>query len=179
MVVLEDRAVAGVGVDDELRAGDPSVHVFGECGGDHAVVVAVGDQCRLGDRRQVGGCGAPPAFDRFELGSEGLHGDLRVPILGAFFEAFDECAGGAFADAVAVEEQELLGVLSGEGGTQRVVVGGPGDFVDASPPAGPVPVRISLRTSSGCLITSAWAIIPPREKEKMSTVLKPSAVMKV
>ena len=52
-------------------------------------------------------------------------------ILGAFFEAFDECAGGAFADVVAVEEQELLGVLSGEGGTQRVVVGCPGDFVDA------------------------------------------------
>ena len=49
-VVLEDRAVAGVGIDDELRAGDPSVHVFGECGGDHAVVVAVGDECRLGDQ---------------------------------------------------------------------------------------------------------------------------------
>ena len=27
--------------------------------------------------------------------------------------------------------------------------------------------------------TSAWAIIPPRENERMSTVLKPRAVMKV
>ena len=93
-------------------------------------------------RRQVGGCGAPPAFDRFELGSEGRHADLRVPVLGAFLEAFDECAGGAFADVVAVEEQELLGVLSGEGGTQRVVIGCPGDFVDAC-------YRLRVRSRSG------------------------------
>ena len=80
---------------------------------------------------QVGGCGASPPFDRLELGLEGLDADVRVPVLGAFVEALDECAGGAFADVVAVEEEELLGVLSGEGGTQRVVIGCPGDFVDA------------------------------------------------
>ena len=124
-------AVAGVGVNDELRASDPAVHVFGEDRGDHAVVVAVRDQCRLGDYRQVGGSRAPPAFDRFELGPEGLHRDRRVSILGAFFEALDERACGAFADVVAVEEQKLLGVLPGEGGAHHVVVGGPGDFVDA------------------------------------------------
>ena len=95
---------------------------------------------------------------------------LRVPVRGAFFQPFDECAGGAFADLVAVEEEELLGISSGESRTQCVVIGCPGDLVDASPPAGPVPVRISLRTRLGCLSTSAWAIIPPREKEKTSTV---------
>ena len=46
-------------------------------------------------------------------------------------EALDECAGGVFADVVAIEEQELLGVLTGEGGAQHVVVGDPGDLVDA------------------------------------------------
>ena len=47
------------------------------------------------------------------------------------------------------------------------------------PPAGPVPVRISLRISRGCLTTSAWATMPPSENEKMSTVSYPSAVMNV
>ena len=54
MVVLEDGSVAGVRVDDEFRASDSTVHVFGEFGGHHAVVVAIRDQCRLGDNGQVG-----------------------------------------------------------------------------------------------------------------------------
>ena len=33
-----------------------------------------------------------------------------------------------------------------------------------------MPVSTSLRTRSGCLTTSAWAIMPPSEKEKMSIV---------
>jgi hypothetical protein len=41
-VVLENRAVAGVRVDGEFRPSDPTVHVFGEGGGDHAV-----QSCRL------------------------------------------------------------------------------------------------------------------------------------
>ena len=46
-VVLEDSAVAGVGVDDELGAGDATVHVLVEDRRHHAVVVAVGDECWL------------------------------------------------------------------------------------------------------------------------------------
>ena len=102
-----------------------------ENGGDHAVVVAIRDQCRLGDNGQVGRCGAPPTFGRFELGSEGLHCDWRVSILGAFFEALDECAPGALADVVAVEVQKLLGVPTGKGDAQHVVVGGSGNLVNA------------------------------------------------
>ena len=78
-VVLEDSAVSGVGVDDELGACDPAVHIFGEDRRDHAVVVAVGDQCRLGDPRQVGGCGASPPFDRLQLSLEGLDADVFRP----------------------------------------------------------------------------------------------------
>src|SRR5436309_1793213 len=47
------------------------------------------------------------------------------------------------------------------------------------PPFGPVPVRTSLRTRSGCFTTSAWATKPPREKEKMSILLKPRVAVAV
>src|SRR5205823_7188360 len=77
LVVLEDPAVAGVGVDDELAARDPAVQVLGEHGGHHPVVVAVRDQCGLGDRGQVGGRRAPPALDRLELRSEEHTSELQ------------------------------------------------------------------------------------------------------
>src|SRR2546428_10604151 len=37
-------------------------------------------------------------------------------------------------------------------------------FSMPSPPAGPVPARISLRTSCGSSCTITWAIMPPMEK---------------
>ncbi len=76
------------------------------------------------------GAERPHRLDRLELSLEGLDADLRVSVRGPFFQPFDECAGGALADVIAVEEQVLLGVLSGEGRTQRVVIGCPGDLVD-------------------------------------------------
>src|ERR687898_3421290 len=61
VVELEDAAVTGVGEDDQLGVLDPAMEIVGEHGGDHAVVVAVGDQGRLGYLRQIGGGrGAPP-----------------------------------------------------------------------------------------------------------------------
>ena len=38
-----------------------------------------------------------------------------------------------------------------------------------SPPAGPVPARIILRTSRGSSSAITWAIIPPIENPKRST----------
>ena len=43
------------------------------------------------------------------------------------------------------------------------------------PPRGPVPVRTSLRTRSGCLTIRSWAIMPPIENEKTSILSNPSA----
>ena len=51
---------------------DAAVQVLGEDRGHHAVVVAVGDQGRLGEPRQVGGCGAAEPLDRLQLGLERL-----------------------------------------------------------------------------------------------------------
>src|SRR6266545_8358590 len=49
VVELEDAAVAGVGVDDQLGSLDATVQVLGEDRGHYAVVVAVGDQGRVGE----------------------------------------------------------------------------------------------------------------------------------
>jgi hypothetical protein len=48
-----------------------------------------------------------------------------------------------------------------------------------SPPAGPVPAMIILRTSRGCCCAITWAIMPPSENPNRSTCPKPSARMKV
>ena len=48
-----------------------------------------------------------------------------------------------------------------------------------SPPAGPVPVMIILRTSCGFISTISCAIIPPIEKPNRSTWSSPMASMKV
>src|SRR5918994_1086289 len=133
VVELEDAAVTGVGVDDQFGALDPAMEIIGEHGGDHPVVVAVGDQGRLGDLRQVGGGRAAPSLDCLQLGLERLDRDRLVAIRGALFEAFDERLGGALASGVAVEEQELLRIPPGESGAQYVVVGRSGDLVDVLP----------------------------------------------
>ena len=52
-------------------------------------------------------------------------------------------------------------------------------FLMPSPPAGPVPARISLRTSCGSSCAITWAIMPPVENPKRSTWSKPRARMKV
>lgn len=48
-----------------------------------------------------------------------------------------------------------------------------------SPPSGPVPLRIILRTSCGSVRTITWAITPPIEKPWRSTRSSPSARMQV
>src|SRR3954466_4659137 len=56
LVELEHAAVPGVGVDDELAVGQSSVEVDGvRGGGHHPVAVAVHDEHRLADAREVGG----------------------------------------------------------------------------------------------------------------------------
>src|ERR687898_1183718 len=80
VVELEDAAVTGVGVDDQLGVLDPAMEIVGEHGGDHPVVVAVGDQGRLGDLRQVGGGRAAPSLCFLLVGLERLYRDRLVAI---------------------------------------------------------------------------------------------------
>ena len=128
--VLEDPAVPGVRVDDELAVGYAAVQVLGEGRGHHAVVVPVGDEGGVGDPGEVGGPGAPVALDGLELRAERRDGDGGVARLGALVEPADVLLAGALALRVPVEEEELLGVGAGEGGAQDVPVGGGYDLVD-------------------------------------------------
>src|SRR5207247_6898772 len=130
VVELEDAAVPGVGVDDQLGALDAPVQVFRESRGHHPVVVAVGDEGGLGDLRQIVRRAASPPLDRLQLPLQRLHLDRRVTIDGALLEPVDERARGGLAGGVAVEEQELLRIRSGQGRPQDVEVGRAGDLID-------------------------------------------------
>lgn len=79
-VVLEDTAVAGIGVDEELGTVDASVQVFGQCGGDHAVVVTVGDERGLGEFGEVGRGGSAVFPDCFQLRPECADADWLVAV---------------------------------------------------------------------------------------------------
>src|SRR6266496_1634045 len=78
VVELEDAAVPGVGVDDQLGALDATVQVLGERRGHHPVVVAVGDKGGRGDLRQIVWRAASPLLDRLQLRPERLHLDRSV-----------------------------------------------------------------------------------------------------
>src|SRR5512132_2513117 len=75
VVELEDAAVPGVGVDDQLGTLDAPVQVLGERRGHHPVVVAVGDEGGLGDLRQIVRRAASPPLDRLQLRLQRLHLD--------------------------------------------------------------------------------------------------------
>src|SRR5207247_9893732 len=130
VVELEDAAMPGVGVDDQLGALDAPVQVLGESRGHHPVVVAVGDEGGLGDLRQIVRRAASPPLDRLQLPLQRLHLDRRVTVDGALLEPVDERARGGLAGGVAVEEQELLRIRSGQGRPQDVEVGRAGDLID-------------------------------------------------
>jgi hypothetical protein len=70
LVELEDPAVPGVGIDDELAVRQPPVEVDGVLGGHHLVALAVHDEHRLADRREVRGRLPAPSADGLELGAE-------------------------------------------------------------------------------------------------------------
>src|SRR6266536_1576813 len=123
VVELEDAAVPGVGVDDQLGTLDAPVQVLGERRGHHTVVVAVGDEGGLGDLRQIVRRTASPLLDRLQLRPERLQLDRSVTIKGALLEPVDERARGGLAGGVAVEEQELLRIRPGQGRPQDVEVG--------------------------------------------------------
>jgi hypothetical protein len=94
-------------------------------------------------------------------------------------EPVDERARGGLAGRVAVEEQELLRIRPGQGRPQYVEVGGAGGLVDVLTALRASAVEDELADKVGVFTTSAWAMKPPREKEKMSILLNPRALMNV
>src|SRR5687767_7909643 len=63
LVELEHPAVPGVGVDDELAVRESPVEVDGVLGGHHLVALAVHDEHRLVDAREVRGLLLTPPVD--------------------------------------------------------------------------------------------------------------------
>ena len=75
LVELEDAAVAGVGVDHQVRVRQPLGQIDRVARGDHPVGLAVGHEDRLVDDREVGGRLLAPAVDGLELGAVGPQRD--------------------------------------------------------------------------------------------------------
>src|SRR5689334_6640473 len=67
VVELEDAAMPGVRIDDQLRTFDPAMHVGRKPRGHHPVMVAIGNQGGLRERREVRRGRTPPVLDRLEL----------------------------------------------------------------------------------------------------------------
>jgi glycerol uptake facilitator-like aquaporin len=82
LVMLEDAAVPGVGVDDELDVRQATVEVDRVLGGHHPVTIAVGDQRELPDDGQVRGRLESPAVDALELGVVAGE-EIALSLLGA------------------------------------------------------------------------------------------------
>src|SRR3954466_15603405 len=114
LVELEHAAVPGVGVDEELAVGESSVEVDGVLGRHHPVALAVEDEHRLVDAREVRGLLLGPSVDGLELGAERADGDGLVAVVLAFLEPSQELLRAAAAVRGPGEEEELLGVAAGE-----------------------------------------------------------------
>src|SRR5829696_9127236 len=97
LVELEHPAVPGVGVNDELAVGQSPVEVDGVLGGHHPVALAVEDEHRLADPRELGGLLLTPSVDGLELGAERAHGDPLVAVVSTFLQPCQELLAGAAA----------------------------------------------------------------------------------
>src|SRR5881398_2147277 len=86
LVELEHPAVPGVGIEHELAVGQSSIEVDGVLAGHHLVALAVDDERRLVDPREVRGLLLTPSVDRLELGAERAYGDGLVAVVRAFLQ---------------------------------------------------------------------------------------------
>ncbi len=130
-VELEDGAMAGVGVDDQRAVGQATSKVVCVRRRHHAVGIAVGNEHGMLDDRQIRRLLQTPGAQRFQLGEQRAHGDLRVTVLCPFLQARQERLACLDAVRCPGEEQELLGVLPGDQAPQNVVEGHPGHGADA------------------------------------------------
>jgi hypothetical protein len=91
--VLEQEAVAGVGVNPQLRVRQPVGEQVRIARRHHAVVVAVGDEYGLRDASEpveLARFGDAPCVDRVQLRVARRERSGRVAVLGADEDALDE-----------------------------------------------------------------------------------------
>src|SRR5215208_7840127 len=109
LVELEHPAVPGVGIDDELAVRESPVEVDGVLGGHHLVALAVHDEHRLVDAREVRRLLLTPSVDGLELGAERAHGDGLVAVVRTFLQPGEELLSGAAAVRGPGEAEKMLG----------------------------------------------------------------------
>lgn len=136
LVVLEDAAVPGIGIDLDLAVGQALGQVEAVGGGHHSVVVSVGDEDGLLDGRQVGRLLYTPGVDSLQLGPHGFQRDLLVAIVGALLQPIHIVRGLPTAVGRRGEEQVLLGVLERQVPLEYVNDRDSRDLVDAGTAGG-------------------------------------------
>lgn len=131
-----------------VASGSRAREVVGVHGGDHDVVVAVGDECGLADVGEVVGRRQTVARDREQLRGGAGERDAGDPVRRALLQARDVRVLGAVTVGGVEEEQREAQVLAGSVASRKAARDGGGQARGAPvPPAGPVPARIMRRTS--------------------------------
>src|SRR5436190_8768583 len=90
IVVLEDAAVSGIGIEGELGIWQPSSQVDGVAARHHPIVVTVCDEDRLLNACQVGRFLPSPGVDGLELRAERYGGNRLIAIVRAFLQPLQE-----------------------------------------------------------------------------------------
>src|ERR1700678_384175 len=124
--VLEEEAMAGVRVDDQLGIREMAREKIGVHGRNHDVVAAVGDKGRLSDSgqpRELAQVGDAPVIDRFRLGVAHGQGRSLIAVQCASEDPSEKllAPGLARLGRRGAEIGSVLGALD-------ILVGVPGDF---------------------------------------------------
>src|SRR4029450_5575421 len=115
LVELEDPAVPGVGIEEEVAVGESLSEVDGVLGRHHLVALTVHGEHGLVHAREVRRLLLTPSVDGLELGAEGADGDGLVAVAGPFLQPGQELLAGSAPVRGPGEEEELLGGLGGGG----------------------------------------------------------------
>src|SRR5438477_6746043 len=89
-VILEDAAMSGVRIEDELGMWQTSSQVGRIAAGHHSIVLTVCDQDRVLNARQVGRFLTSPSMDSLELSTERDEGNRLIAMVRPFLQSLQE-----------------------------------------------------------------------------------------
>jgi hypothetical protein len=130
-MVLEDATMAGIGENAQLCIRQLAGEFERIMRRHHYIVIAIDDEDRMRNRRQLRGIALPPGLDRRNLGLNGFVADGRVEVLAAFLQATQESVGRGLAVAGLGKEQKVLWMLVGGARLAECVLQNGSDVDDA------------------------------------------------
>src|SRR6266516_37787 len=119
-VILEDAAMSGVRIEDELGMWQTSSQVGRITAGYHSIVITVCDQDRLLNARQVGRFGKLPGMDSLEVSTERGDGNRCIALVRPFFQSLQEFPRCFFAIGCFGEEEIILRIFERQHRFDRV-----------------------------------------------------------